>query len=107
MKKNDWILAAGILLAAIAGCLILYWSQSRGHYIVVTVDGEEYGTYDLSEDQVIEIGDTNLLEIKNKKASMIRADCPDQICVHMAAVGRSHEMIVCMPNKVIVEVFEK
>lgn len=107
MKKNDWILAAVVLLAAIAGCAFLYWNQARGHYVVVSVDGEEYGTYDLGEDRVIEIQDTNRLEIRNGKAFMIEANCPDQICVHMSAVSRTHEMIVCMPNRVTVEVFEK
>lgn len=107
MKKNDWILAAAVLLAALAGFGFMRWNQARGHYVVVSVDGEEYGTYDLEEDQVVEIGETNRLEIKNGKASMTEADCPDQICVHMSAVSRAHEMIVCMPNRVTVEVFEK
>lgn len=107
MKKNDWILAASVLLAAVLGCVLLYWNQAKGHYVVVSVNGEEYGTYDLDEDQVVEIGNTNRLEIKNGKASMTKADCPDQICVHMSAVSRAHEMIVCMPNRVTVEVFEK
>lgn len=107
MKKNDWILAGGVLVIACLMGILIYWSQSKGHYVVVTVNGEEYGHYDLDEDQTVDINETNRLEIKDGKASMIYADCPDKLCVHMVPISRSHEMIVCMPNKVTVEAFEK
>lgn len=107
MKKNDWILAAGVL--AIAGLLAvsIYRSQTKSHYVVVKTDGTEYGRYDLNEDQIIDINGTNRLEISGGKAAMVYADCPDKLCVHMVPVSKSHEMIVCMPNKVTVEAYEK
>ena len=107
MKKSDKILAAVVLVLAAVSGIWLYVSQTTGHYVVVEVDGEEYGSYDLSEEQIVEIGETNRLEIKDGKASMISADCPDQLCVHMTSISRSHELIVCLPNKVTVEAFEK
>lgn len=107
MKKNDYILAAIVLIAAAVFGIWTYGSMNSGHYVIVEVNGEEYGSYDLDDDQVIEIGETNTLEIKDGKASMIHADCPDQLCVHMTAISRSHELIVCLPNKVTVEAFEK
>jgi len=107
MKKNDWILAAGALLLACLLGIVLYLSGTRGHYVVVTVDGEEYGRYDLSEEQTVNINDTNRLEIRSGKAAMVYADCPDKLCVHMAPISRAHELIVCMPNKITVEAFEE
>ena len=107
MKKNDWILVSGIVAAACILGLLMYWNQSKGHYVLVTVDGKEYARYELDENQTIDINGTNRLEIKAGKAAMVYADCPDKLCVHMVPVSRAHEMIVCMPNKVAVEVFEK
>lgn len=107
MTKRDWLLAGAVLLFA---CMLGFWfrqNQVRGHYIRVQVNGEEYGKYKLGEDQVIEINGKNRLEIQAGQASMIYADCPDQICVHMVPISRTHEMIVCMPNQVTVEVFEE
>ena len=73
--------------------------------MVVKVDGVIQGTYSLSEDGRIEINDgTNVIEISNGKADMIEADCPDQLCVNQKAVSRNHENIICLPNKVVVEV---
>lgn len=104
MKKNDWILAAGILAAACLLGFFLYGNHSQGKYAVVQVDGKEYGRYDLSEDQVVDINGTNRLTIAEGKASMTYGDCPDQICVNTAPAGSVHDMIVCMPNRVTVEI---
>ena len=35
---------------------------------------------------------------------LTEADCPDKLCVHQKAISKNHEMIVCLPNKVVVEV---
>lgn len=106
MKKNDKILIVVLLLTACVCGIWMYGRQHEGAYVLVQVDGEEYGTYPLSQEQVVEIGDTNRLEIAGGKAKMVYADCPDQICVQTPAAERAHEMIVCMPNRVTVEIIE-
>lgn len=106
MKKNDWMLAAGLLLLACLSGAFIYGNRSRGAVVVVQVDGEVYGRYDLQEDQTIEINGTNRLRIEDGEASMIYGDCPDQICVHTAPVSSVREVIVCMPNRVTAEVAE-
>ena len=35
---------------------------------------------------------------------MISADCPDKLCVNQHAISSNGETIVCLPNKVVVEV---
>ena len=105
MKRNDLILMAVILLIAMAGFLLYasFGKDSAGT-IIVTVDGEVFGTYSLKKDQEIKVNDTNFLLIQDGKADMIEADCPDQICVEQKAVSKNKESIICLPNKVIVEV---
>ena len=34
---------------------------------------------------------------------MLEADCDDQICVHQGYIENSGEMIVCLPNRFLVE----
>ena len=73
--------------------------------IAVYVYGELYGKYDLNTPAIIEIGETNTLEIANGRASMIHADCRDQVCVHTAPIGKdSPGHIVCLPNGIVVSV---
>lgn len=65
--------------------------------------GEELGVYSLAEDQVIDIGGTNTVEIKDGGATMIDAQCPDQLCRYMGTITDAYGLIVCLPNGVIVE----
>ena len=93
LKKKDLVLM-GIILCIAAVCSLVH------HFTGVT----EW-TYVLTEDRRIEINHgTNILEIKNGEASMIEADCPDQICVHEKAISADGESIICLPNKIVVEV---
>jgi len=105
VKKKELILVAAILAVALAlwaGMTFLHGGE--GGSIRITVDGEEYGTWPLSKDEVIEIGDTNVCEIKDGEANMIGAECPDHLCMYQGPVGASGGMIVCLPNRVIIEV---
>ena len=108
MKKNDWILAACILLAAVAILLFQFVrSDSGAGKVSVTVDGEIFGTYSLAEDQTVDIDGTNRLVIENGTAEMEWADCPDQICVNHRAVSREGESIICLPNQVVISVTDR
>lgn len=108
MKKKDLILICSVLVLAAAFWLVPravgLFGNSKEKKLRITVSGEEYGTYSLEEDQVIKVGDTNVCEIKDKKVSMISADCPDQLCIHQRTIQLQGETIVCLPNKVVLEI---
>lgn len=105
MKKNDWFLVIGVM--AVAGLMFLFWSLSgkdSGGHVTIKVEGVEEKTYTLDQDQTIEIGTTNVLQIKDGKARMIHADCPDQLCMKQRSISKQGESIICLPNRVVVEV---
>lgn len=109
--RNDIIFIAAILLVAAVGLLYLFVFKSGGDTVKVTVDGELYGIYSLSEDITEDIitgedsQNLNCLIIKDGKAYIETASCPDGICVAHRPVFRNGESIVCLPNKVVVTVF--
>ena len=104
MKRKELVFIITILLAALLlwGGMVL---MRKGNYasIRVTVDGEEYGTYSLAEDAVISIHGTNVCEIKDGEVKMIKADCPDHLCMKQKAITNAGGTIVCLPNKVVIE----
>lgn len=111
MKKNDVILLAALIVAALAGFggVSLYSKLStREPQAVAYLDGEEQGRYPLSEDTTVEIrqtdGSYNILQIQNGKAEITAASCPDKVCVNHRPVGGQGESLVCLPNKVVVEI---
>ena len=47
---------------------------------------------------------TNVMQIKDGKVTMKKADCKDQICADHKAIEKSGETIVCLPHKVVIEI---
>lgn len=109
MKKNDRIFLCVVFLVLAAAAAVFYLPRgNHGAQVKVTVDGDLYGTYSLNENQEIRIQKdgviTNVLVIKDGTADITEADCPDRLCVHQRAISKTKETIVCLPNKVVVEV---
>ena len=107
MRKNDIILAAVLVVIAALIWLFIYMARSEGAYVLVTVDGEVFGEYPLDTDAEICIGDDesyNILVIKDGSAAITKASCPDKLCVNQGEINYDGQSIICLPNKVVVEV---
>jgi hypothetical protein len=108
VKKTDFVLIAVILLVAAGFYSLNFLHPSKeGAVAVVLIDGKEYGSYPLEQDGTYDIvidGHTNTLQIKDGYADMISADCPDQLCVKQRKIHYENETIVCLPNKLVVEI---
>ena len=108
--RNDFLLIAAIALAAAVGALYLFVFRPAGNTVTVTIDGTVYKTFSLSQtvDEWIPSGEKgehyNRLVIRDGKAVMESASCPDGICVSHAPIYRDGESIVCLPNRVVVTI---
>lgn len=107
MKRRDWIAAAVILAAALIIALVSKLTAEPAQALRITVNGEAYGIYDITEDQEIKINDTNICQIENGKVRMTGADCPDQICVHTAEISKDGGSIICLPNRIVLEIISE
>ncbi|MDY3250306.1 MAG: NusG domain II-containing protein [Candidatus Choladocola sp.] len=104
MKKADIILGISAVTAGILLFTVRSLFQDGGSYVTVEKNGEQFGTYSLKEDQEIPVGEGNCIRISDGCAYMESADCPDQLCVHQGRISANGEMIVCLPNRVVVQV---
>lgn len=106
--RNDVIFIAFMALVCIATCVAVYQGGAvKGSTVTITLDGKIYGTYSLLKEQTIEIKEgnkLNIIEIKDGKATMKEASCPDQLCVDQNDIGYDKESIICLPNKVVISV---
>ena len=106
--KNDVIFISFLVVFCIAVCVWVYKGGSvEGSTISITIDGAEYGTYSLLEEQTITIdqnGAKNIIVIENGEAFMKEASCPDQLCVDQNEISFDKESIICLPNKVVITV---
>ena len=107
MKRKDLMFIGALL--GIAGLLFLAMFFVKRNTVngeaVVLIDGQEYGRYALSEDQVVAIPGRlgeNILTISEGSAKMSAAVCPDKICMDFGEIHYNTEMIVCRPGSIVV-----
>lgn len=109
IKKHraDILLIIGILLLSGAAWLALGQSRGAGGEVVVTIDGIECARLPLSSDiqRLFESENgQNLLIIEDGQAYIKEASCPDHICINQGRICRDGEVIVCLPNRLVVTV---
>lgn len=107
IKRNDILLIAVLLIAAAGIMMFLTLTRTEGAKVNVKIDNEIVGTYSLNEDITLKLGDNdkyNILVIKDGKAQISEASCPDQLCVNQKEISYDSQSIICLPNKVVVEV---
>ena len=101
----DLALIAGILILTAVFYFAFSAGRDQGGWAVVTVDGEEIARYPLSEDGSFVLnGGTNTLVIQDGKAWMSEASCPDKVCIGMGQIQYDGQIIVCLPNRLIVQI---
>lgn len=105
-RRNDLILVGVVAVLAVAYFL---WKALMpgevGAEVVVKMYGQEYARLPLSKDAELDITNGlnhNYLVIKDGVATLTEASCPDGLCVHQPDISRNNEMIVCLPNQVLV-----
>lgn len=106
--RNDIILGIAVIILAAGIWLVSELLKEDGEFAVVTVNGTETAKYSLSEDAEIRLesenGGYNILVIKNGKADIIEASCPDHVCVDQRAISKTGEAITCLPNKTVITI---
>ena len=105
--RNDLLLAAILLLLGGALALFLRFTRQAGGIVSVQIDGNVVMELPLGEDIDLVLGEgahTNTLVIRDGKAQVTDASCPDRICVRQGAVQYAGESIVCLPHRLVVTV---
>jgi len=111
MKRGD---IAIIALIAIALAWFGYsWiignhSNEEAAFASIYVNGELYDKVALTEEEYeIEIRTErgyNRLKVSNYGIEMVESDCPDHICIGFGHIHSVNEKIVCLPNRIFVEI---
>jgi len=113
VKKWDVIIISLFVIASFIPALIFTLqakADTGGYYVEIKVQGELYETRELTghtgrEEIRIETDlGINIVEIIDERVGMYEADCPDKICYSPEYIGRPGETIVCLPNRVVIEV---
>ncbi len=108
MKKNELILCSVVLVVSLIGCIIFLILGKNTAYVSVAVDGKYKGRYSLNQDKEVTIedgnGGWNELVIKDGKAYVSLANCPNLDCVHQGEISKNNQSIICLPHRLTITV---
>ena len=107
IKKADIVLLIIILAVGLPLSVLSLTAGTGGDKVRISADSEVYGIYPLDEDREIEVtedGHTNHITIKGGQVSMSYSTCLNQVCVNTGAISETKDAIVCLPNRVVVEI---
>lgn len=112
LKKGDKLLIVFVLILSLAsmGYIRKQGLSNKNKYVSIQVNGEEIKK--IIFDNTI-VGKTipietdygyNLIEVGDNEIRVIEASCPDRIDVKQGFISRIGETIVCLPNKMVIEI---
>ena len=110
IKKADIVLFFVLLAVGLTISWASLNSGQTGDKVRISVGGETYGVYDLAQDRTIQVrqnGHTNNIIIEGGHVSMASSDCANQVCVNTGAIYLAGDSIVCLPNRVMVEILSE
>ena len=107
LKKTDIVLIALLLILSVASYFTLNFGSKSGETVIIKHDGNIYEELPLSKNTIVELNDglhCNTVKIHDGCVEMHYANCPDGLCINQGTISRTGEIIVCLPNKVTVEI---
>lgn len=100
-----------LLTFGAAAILFLADGEPMGKYAVIERNNVEIQTIvfaDVTGRQTIRIegedGSYNIVEVEGTRIRMLEASCPDGVCVHQGWISGAATPIVCLPNRVMIEI---
>ncbi len=112
MTKSDRILVASVVIVAAVSAAYFGFVRSRTVPVVVVVTTErgEAARENLGGEQrtITVTGPVgkSIVEFQDSRVHMLWSDCPDKICIKMGWISQPGQIVVCMPNKVVISVRE-
>jgi hypothetical protein len=96
------VLSTGVILKT---KFDLNWQSPQVADASVYLSGESIRLLKLDKDLEISLFDGKMIvEIKKNKLRIKQSDCPRQVCSHVGWISHPGEAIVCVPNKVVIEI---
>lgn len=112
ITKGDKILILTIIVLSLFSLFSIKNSLNKveNKRVIIKVDGEEYETIELKRNmprKEIEVRTDfgyNLVEVDSTGARVLEASCKDKLDVKFGKIENIGEIIVCLPNKLTVEI---
>ena len=103
MKKGDIAVICSVAVAFVLSIVLLNPLSKQGSRVVVKQDNKIVYNERININKTVETP-TNTVIIKDGIVYISNATCKNQVCVNTGKISKKGESIICLPNKVIVEI---
>jgi hypothetical protein len=104
LSLPDLVLIVTFLILPVLFVFSLVRPRAGKTVVSVYHAGEPIGNFPIERDTVVDLPDAGVrIEFKTGRVRVVESDCPNQVCVRTGWVSRPGRSIVCVPNKVLVE----
>lgn len=103
LKKGDIIVIIVSAVLLLVSVFIGLAIKKDGKTVKIYEDNKLIYEGSLTKQKTVKLAH-NTVNIEDGEVCMKKSDCKNQICVHKGKISNSRECIVCLPNKVIIEI---
>lgn len=115
VKAGDIVLVVLVIFAAVISMFLVSRANAgeKGSLAIIEVNGKEAKRIALGDGQpdrtfrIKGMSGYNIVEVKDGRVRMLKADCRDRICLGVGWVEAPGRAIICLPHRVIVRVTGK
>lgn len=107
LTLGDRLLVGALLALGVFSFVMVSWLRPAGHTVVVEAGNREVYRAPLRQEGSVMVHGpvgTTVVEIRRGAAWVSQSDCPLHICMRMGKISRAGEVVVCVPNRVVVRI---
>jgi hypothetical protein len=107
LKIGDKMLILCLCCISVLSWSLLNRGHTRAKCCFVSVDGRDTYKLLLCDSQKVQVSGPlgeSVIEVSENGVRMLSSPCPLEVCVHTGWIRRPGQMIVCVPNRIIVRI---
>lgn len=102
-RRGDILVYLAVTLLALGIWLVPVLTAKEGSFVDISQDGQLIERASLSDTRRIELSGCTV-EIRDGSVCVVESTCPDLVCVKSGRISKSGESIICVPNRVKLEI---
>jgi hypothetical protein len=107
LKIGDKILMLCLCCISVVSWSVLNRQQIKAKHCIVSVNGKDTYKLLLCDSQKVHVNGPlgeSVIEVLDNGVRMVSSSCPLKVCVHAGLIKRPGQMIVCVPNRIVVRI---
>ena len=107
MTLTDFVLITLLILSGIFSFYYIYDNNYDKKTVIVEISGKIFGIYDLKSERAIHLNGPHsdvYIQITDGYVFVSESGCPQKICKRMGKKNMVNDIIVCIPNHLIIRV---